>query len=170
MRSPGPSRSRLSLGRTEPVVGRPRCGRLASGGGNGSRKLNAYGVDPLRRNDCRRSSASWMVGMCPAGTHHSTVIASSSFTNHLRRCRMISTCAVLKTKSASCSRDSQTDMLTKMESSPKARNDVASPASSWRRHTKPGAASATALIGSSASRNPVIGSDSSGAINVPMFN
>ena len=64
--------------------------------------------------------------------------------------------------------DSQTDMLrTIRSSSGNARMAVALPSSVWKRHTKPVVASATALIGSSASMNSATSGESTGARRRP---
>src|SRR5438105_14920818 len=54
-------------------------------------------------------------------------------------------------------------MFTIIMSSPRTRSAVALPSSVWRRHTNPGEASASALIGSSCSTKPASWGDSSGA-------
>src|SRR6185369_9391431 len=137
----------------------PRChgasvSAVSAGTGYGSRRVNASGPGPWSRNWSSRADASSMVGMCPAGTHHSTEYGWSATWNHSRRRRNGSTCPVLKTNSRNVSTDSHTVRFT-MTSGPNGRRAVASaPSESTRRHTKPGAASAIALtLGSAATKS-----------------
>ncbi len=65
------------------------------------------------------------------------------------------------------SRSVHTDRLIRMLSSSKTRTAVASPSSVWRRQTKPGLASARALIGSRAAMNSATCGSSTGATSRP---
>ena len=109
-----------------------------------------------RRSRSRRSNASSIVGIWPAGTHHKTRWAVASRSNHSRRRRRTSTCAVVYVNARSASIEDHTLMLMRKRSSSVGRIAVASPASVCSRQTKPGLSSARRLIGSSSATNPAI--------------
>src|SRR5437763_736379 len=52
-------------------------------------KVKAWGVGPKRSRCHSRDSPSLIVGMVPAGIHHSAMYAPSKRSNQLRRCDMI---------------------------------------------------------------------------------
>src|SRR3954447_10868443 len=94
---------------------------------------------------------------------------SGSRTVHSRRRRMTSRCGLVYTYSASASTDAHTDMFTSIKSSSKAWIEVALPSSVWSRHTNPGVASATALIGSSAAMKSASTGSPGGALKRATF-
>ena len=107
--------------------------------------------------------------VCPAGTHQSTRWAVASRSNHSRRCRRTSTCAVLYVNARRASIEDHTLMLIRKRSSSVGRMSVALPESVCNRQMKPGLASARRLIGSSCATNPAISGESTGASIRPTF-